>query len=397
MRLLATTTKRRVVQLTFVVTTVAILIGAVFFSIKSATPALAQEEGSRLITLHDRGVTSSFMTTEATIEDALRVANVVLDDRDAVEPARSEKLVASDYQVNIYRARPVTVVDGLLKRKVFSPYQSSERIVKDVGISLYPEDITTVSRSDDVLGQGSGLQLRIVRAVPVTLDLYGQQSAVRTQGKTVAALLDEKKISLGVNDRVSPSLSESVVEGMSIRVWREGTSTITVEEAVPFTVEQIKDADRPVGFKEVKTAGVPGQRTVTYEVEIKNGAEVRRVEIASITNREATQQVEVVGSKPIYMKYTGGGNKDAWLAASNVPKDMWGYAEWLVAKESGWNPNAVNRSSGACGLAQALPCGKVPGNPHDPVTSLNWMNGYVNGRYGGWEGAVNHSKAKGWY
>ena len=91
------------------------------------------------------------------------------------------------------------------------------------------------------------------------------------------------------------------------------------------------------------------------------------------------------------------GDKSSWLAASSIPQDQWGSADWLVTKESGWNPNAINRSSGACGLAQALPCSKVGANPHDPVVSLNWMNGYVNGRYGGWPQAYAFWQKNKWY
>ncbi|MCD8561536.1 ubiquitin-like domain-containing protein [Candidatus Saccharibacteria bacterium] len=63
----------------------------------------AQSQSGRLITVHDRGEETSFLTQESTLGDALRTAGVTVDERDAVEPALDEKLVAQDYQVNIYR------------------------------------------------------------------------------------------------------------------------------------------------------------------------------------------------------------------------------------------------------------------------------------------------------
>ncbi len=391
-------TKRKSVTVGAYVFAAALLLVSFFvgYAVRS-TPASAQRQGERLITLHDRGVTTSFMTDSETIGDALAIAGVLLDEHDAVEPERNEKLIAADYQVNIYRARPVTVIEGSLRQKVITPYQSAERIVSDVGISLYPEDKIHMSRSDDVLTQGSGLTLEIIRATPVELTLYGATNQVRTQAETVEGLLTEKNITLGPNDRASVPLATAISGGMSVRVWREGKQTVTRDEAIPFDIEKIQDADRDVGYREVKTPGVDGQRSVTYEIVVEQGIEVSRVEIASVTKKNAISQVELVGTKPKYMPYTGGGTKTEWLAASNIPEPMWGYADWLVQKESGWNPNARNVSSGACGLAQALPCSKVPGNPLDPVNSLNWMNGYVNGRYGTWEAAVQHSRQKGWY
>lgn len=63
---------------------------------------------------------------------------------------------------------------------------------------------------------------------------------------------------------------------MSIRVWREGKQTITADEDVDFKVQQIQDADQPVGYKQVQTPGVKGKRTVTYEIEVQNGQEVSK-------------------------------------------------------------------------------------------------------------------------
>lgn len=373
-----------------------VIAGGVFFAAK-ATPVHAQSANDRLITVYDRGVQSTFMTDKPTIKEALDTAGVSLDERDAVEPARDEKLVAPSYQVNIYRARPVTVVDGATRQKVVTPYQSADRIAKDAGINLYPEDTTTLVRSDDFISSGAGLQLIVNRATPVSLDLYGTTSTARTQAKTVGDMLKEKNITLGKDGRVSPAASTPITSGMAIRVWQEGVQTITVNEDVAFETEQIKDADRTVGYKEVQSAGKNGTRSVTYEVVIQNGAEVGRKEIASVTTTEPVKQVEIIGSKPATLPYTGGGSKTDWLAASNIPQDMWGYADFMVGKESGWNPNSVNKSSGACGLAQALPCSKVPGNPYNPVDSLNWMNSYVNGRYGGWAGAYNFWIKNKWY
>lgn len=91
------------------------------------------------------------------------------------------------------------------------------------------------------------------------------------------------------------------------------------------------------------------------------------------------------------------GDKYTWLAASGIPEAHWGYVDSIVSRESGWNPNAVNKSSGACGLGQQLPCGKWAGAWNDPVAALKAMTGYVNGRYGGWPQAVAFWNANHWY
>jgi len=95
--------------------------------------------------------------------------------------------------------------------------------------------------------------------------------------------------------------------------------------------------------------------------------------------------------------YTGGGSKTDWLIAAGIAESDWAYVDYIVTRESGWNPNATNKSSGACGLVQALPCSKVPGNGYDPVDNLRWANGYAQGRYGSWAGAYDFWVSRHWW
>ncbi|QMU98769.1 transglycosylase SLT domain-containing protein [Microbacterium esteraromaticum] len=102
-------------------------------------------------------------------------------------------------------------------------------------------------------------------------------------------------------------------------------------------------------------------------------------------------------SKPSLPRYTGGGSKEEWMTAAGIASSDWPYVDYIVSKESGWNPNATNKSSGACGLVQALPCSKVPGNGYDPVDNLRWGNGYAVGRYGSWASAYSFWVRNHWW
>ncbi|TAL14645.1 DUF348 domain-containing protein, partial [Patescibacteria group bacterium] len=179
--------------------------------------------------------------------------------------------------------------------KTLSPYQTVEQIAKSVGITIYNEDITTLAPTTDLVGDGAGLQLTITRATPLTLDLYGKVTDIRTQGKTVGDMLKEKNIVLGSKGRVSVPLSTPISQGMNVRVWREGVQTVSVDQEIPVTSRLVYDADRPIGYRVVQTKGTPGNRSITYQVEVKDGVEVSRVEIANIITRDATMQVEVIG------------------------------------------------------------------------------------------------------
>lgn len=121
----------------------------------------------------------------------------------------------------------------------------------------------------------------------------------------------------------------------------------------------------------------------------------REAEQARIASEQAAQKPKAQATSAPAAQISG--DKHSWLAASGIPQAHWGYVDSIVSRESSWNPNAVNASSGACGLGQQLPCGKWAGAWNDPVAALRAMNSYVVGRYGGWPQAVAFWNSNGWY
>jgi LysM repeat protein len=73
----------------------------------------------------------------------------------------------------------------------------------------------------------------------------------------------------------------------------------------------------------------------------------------------------------------------------------------IVKHESGWNPRAVNRSSGAYGLVQAVPGSKMASAGSDwqtnPATQIKWGLRYMNSRYGSPCAAWSFWLAHKWY
>jgi hypothetical protein len=73
----------------------------------------------------------------------------------------------------------------------------------------------------------------------------------------------------------------------------------------------------------------------------------------------------------------------------------------LWKKESGWNEEAENPSSGAYGIPQALPGSKMGSVASDwrtnPATQIKWGLNYIEGRYDTPCNAWGHSQDVGWY
>lgn len=136
------------------------------------------------------------------------------------------------------------------------------------------------------------------------------------------------------------------------------------------------------------------------EVSAKREAQRIAREQADMASQRALNAATGTGTA-----YAAGGNKDAWLRASGIPSSEWWAVDYIVSRESGWNPcayypgqsNCNASPSTACGLVQQNPCGKIPGHWTDPVAALKWQRQYVKDRYGGYPQAVEYWKANGHY
>lgn len=108
--------------------------------------------------------------------------------------------------------------------------------------------------------------------------------------------------------------------------------------------------------------------------------------------RQTVQKPTPAKPKPVV---ASSGGCESWMASAGI-RDLHNARE-LIRRESGCNPHAVNASSGACGVAQELPCGKSGCSIGDGACQVSWMHRYVKDRYGSWAAAINFHNAQGWY
>lgn len=145
------------------------------------------------------------------------------------------------------------------------------------------------------------------------------------------------------------------------------------------------------------------------QVRAKKRREAAKREKIAEANRQATMTRQASAEAEVQPEPTRSvsGNKESWLRASGIPESEWWAVDYIVSRESGWDPCAYNpgRSDcganpvSACGLAQSLPCGKQSKYGHwtDPVANLKWQHEYVKNRYNGYAEAVAFWRANDWY
>ncbi len=376
------------------------MVGGIFLSGRSANLG-----DSHVVQLSADGNRQVLPTTSTTVGQFLERAKITLHEGDVVEPAPDTPIDADDFRINVYRAQPVTIIDGEHRIQSLSAATTPRSIVAQAGLKVYPEDgVDKVVPDSDILKeQVIGTQIVITRSVPVNLNLYGTPVVVRTHVKTIRDLLAEKQVVLAAGDKVQPSLGTKLKPNMQVFITRFGIKIKTVKKPIPPNIKYVDDNSLSFGTTAIRQKGSPGQSLITYQVTLKNGKEISRTKIQEVRVEDPVPEI-IARGKAIYIP----ADKSQLMATAGIRSSDYPYANYIISHESGWCPTKWQGQVGYCppyyesihspdsgygyGLCQATPGSKMSTAGSDwqtsAVTQLRWCSGYA-GRYGGWAGAYN--------
>lgn len=283
-----------------------------------------------------------------------------------------------------------------------------------------------------------GAPLQIVTDLPdlsraFTVEVDGETQEVTTTAETWGRALSEAGIRVGHDDRVNVDLASAVEDGAAVTIERVSYETVVDEQVDEFETIRREDPTLEKGTETVTTEGRSGVTRVTHRVTLVDGEEESREQTIVVRKADRVDEVISVGTKepeaapepapapateapapaaaaapapapaqPVVV--SAGGAKG--IAQQMVAGKGWSNSEFqcletLWERESNWNHLAQNPSSGAYGIPQALPGGKMASHGADwrtnPATQIAWGLDYIQGRYGTPCGALNHSYARGWY
>src|SRR5574344_652259 len=282
-------------------------------------------------------------TDARTVADAVNRAGIELDSSDKTEPALDEEINSDNYNINIYRAHPVIVIDGAKKKFLMTASYDSKTIAMEAGVTVYDGDeIKTKEENASLLEAGAS----------------------------------------------------TVYE-----ISRNGGVEITEQEDIPYEEISQKDSMLDAGQTKLIQVGELGRKVKKYKVTKKDGVEISRELISEEVIKQPVARITAVGmhanipsdweSCANYARQAGVSENDLYVALT------------IIYKESGCHYNSTNKSSGAYGIPQALPGNKMASAGSDwetnPVTQIKWMIGYVNSRYGGWNQAWDYWQQHHWY
>ena len=381
---------------------VVVFFGMGMFVTVGATTGGAKD--TRIVNISVDGESQTHTTRAKTVGEFLNRLGVPTIPEDIVEPARDAVILEDNTQINVYRARPVELIDGDRSITVLSAQQSPRLVAEQAGLTLLPEDDIEIStRESTILASSASEQLVVDRSVEVQLTVYGLLKNLRTTADTIQELLVQENIILQANETTQPvDINSPIVSGMLVSVNKPGVKTLAIKEAIPFESETKTDPELETGQSRVESEGADGERAVIYEIEEKDGVETARREIQKVVIKDPVTRVKVRGTKPATLSSSinVSADKVSIMAAAGISEADYAYADFIIAHESNWRPGALNSGSGAYGLCQSLPASKMASAGADyltnPATQAKWCSGYAS-RYGGWQGAYNAWLAQGWW
>lgn len=132
--------------------------------------------------------------------------------------------------------------------------------------------------------------------------------------------------------------------------------------------------------------------------------------IEDVSNEEIALEIkdDKKDKKEEYTKTIAGTKADYQAYAYDLVlnKYLWSESDYkalvnLWERESNWNANAHNKSSGAHGIPQSLPASKMSSEGSDYYTNgytqIRWGLKYIKKRYGSPSKAWKHFQNKNWY
>lgn len=141
------------------------------------------------------------------------------------------------------------------------------------------------------------------QAVKLTVAADGSEWEWSSSQATVGDILSEAGISLGVKDRVSPSLEAKALQGMKITVTRIEERIVTQREPIKFRT--VAEYDAAATGRRISQEGQNGEKDVKYVVTYKDGVKVANKPVSSSIVKQPINQIVII-SHPNQLASRGG-------------------------------------------------------------------------------------------
>lgn len=167
-------------------------------------------------------------------------------------------------------------------------------------VIVYPEDII---RAFPDPRMGLGARIEIFRANPVTVFDGKKKIVYRTWETTVDAFLQEKKISIGDEDKISPKTDVFLEKNAQIKITRVARTNVREESIIKFETKTQDDPNLERGKTKVVQTGENGIREKIYQVIREDGEEISRSLLSDQVAKSPKTEIISRGTKLNFIAY----------------------------------------------------------------------------------------------
>ncbi|MCM0649474.1 3D domain-containing protein [Clostridium swellfunianum] len=215
-------------------------------------------------------------------------------------------LIGSTVGVNAAKKTIVVAIDGK-ETKIVTFRKTFKNVLEANDIVLGPKDKTMPS-IDTVVKKIDRLDIK--RAIPVEVAVDGQNIEVLTTEDTVDKMLEEEGIEVRNSDRVLPSRTVPVENGLKVSITRIDERVIKVSESIDFATVVQKDEEALNTVTKVLQNGQQGEKVITTKVLYEDGKEVAREVVNEAVEKEPIKKIVSVGTLAAIKVSRGGSIND---------------------------------------------------------------------------------------
>jgi uncharacterized protein YabE (DUF348 family) len=245
----------------------------------------------------------------------------------------------------IDRGRTVSIEFDGTTQTVYTHAVNSDALIRECNIPMGPYDecIMTTPKLED------GTQLKVFRAVDVTLDYHGQKQQVQTAKQTVQDVAEQYGYTKE-KYRAYGDIKAPVTKGMTIKIGNVSRKTITEDEVVQYAIESIPDDTLGQGEENILQEGQNGRKRVTVDMISIDGQLAGKEIVDSQLINEMQPLIRHVGTKETVEINTGSISKYkavyTMVATAYLPTDGNGecitkMGTWARRGEIAVDPNVI--------------------------------------------------------
>lgn len=270
------------------------------------------ETSKATVTVFIDGEEQVIQTHAKTVSNLMNEQGWVLSEHDEITPTLNTK-VEGNMTIEWNVAKEVMISVNGEEKSLWTTASDIEALLGKLDISVGEFDKVSPSITDTI---EDGMNIVYESAFEVTLNSDGEQLDLMTTSTTVADFLERHEIALGELDRTEPAVDEMITKATDINVIRVEKVTDVVEEKVAYATVTRRDNGLDNGRERVVQEGSEGLVKNHYQVILENGKEVSRELIKKENIKETTDKIVAVGTRQPTASVSRGGSSSSNQAVS---------------------------------------------------------------------------------